>query len=606
MFKDEHRPKYTKEETPKSSEGESNFQAQIIETIKVHENEESLVYYKMQCTHVDGQVESATVRAEDFESPVWVNKLGRGEFTLSASRKDRAEFFYEIKTTSNPRLVLEYRSTGWVVRNGEPAYIHAGGAIGKDGPITDVRVNLPDHLSGYILPAPPFDSKQAIRASLAMMSLGRVGALVSLAYRAALGWTPFTVHIGGPTGSRKTTVAELLLQHFSTTTRSREGRLTLQWNSTANAVQGVSHACRDSLLVIDDLKFSRDLSTFDEVTQFQGNGLGRSRMDQDQSMKPPLRPRGALLSTGEVDGVSESSRGRTLTIELMPDDIDLSLLSAIQMRGERGLFAEAMSAFIRWLASRLNDILADFKVRTRELTPTVRGPHSRHPGIGAELIAAFEIFANFAVEVGAITHKQAARRIKRVERSIRSLIADLEEEHGESRLGRKFLDLVASVLSTGQYYLANFDELSQAPEGYEVACGWRAKPGFVYDLPPNGKKLGYISIDRGIVYLEPDATASVIQRMMTDGKDYRSLANVGRELINEQLCIVYTERTREGTTRRRATQYLTTREGSERDKKRYYHIPIKNIFGDPELGSRPAVLTAFDPEDLDTCIRSAP
>lgn len=101
-----------------------------------------------------------------------------------------------------------YSHTGWRNVVDGWLYLHAGGAVGQDGQVRDVYVELNGSLEGRTLSEPPEGEEQikAIRASLEFWKLAPETLTVPLhaaAYRAALGDTDFSEHLSGPTGKAR-------------------------------------------------------------------------------------------------------------------------------------------------------------------------------------------------------------------------------------------------------------------------------------------------------------------------------------------------------------------------------------------------------------------
>src|SRR5262249_9470141 len=129
-----------------------------------------------------------------------------------------------------------YAHTGWrTLEDGRRVYLHSGGAIGAEGVIDGVEVELPDALAHYVLPRPPAGAERAAaaRASLALVDLAPAPIAVPLlaaTYRAALGTTDFCLHFSGETGVFKTEVVALAQQHFGSGLDARH--LPASWRST--------------------------------------------------------------------------------------------------------------------------------------------------------------------------------------------------------------------------------------------------------------------------------------------------------------------------------------------------------------------------------------
>jgi hypothetical protein len=175
--------------------------------------------------------------------------------------------------------------------------------------------------------------------------------------------------------------------------------------------------------------------------------------------------------------------------------------------------------------------------------------------------------------------KQAARRLKRTTNAIKRLLEAQEEPQAETKLGRKFLDLLASAMASGQCHVTLQDQ-PYSPVGWERAAGWVTHWEFEkevsrvpsWKIPPISKNVGHVNLEEQVVCLDPEICRQIVQDMMKKQGDYRSVSKIGRELMNENLCVVHKDGNRQ-----RADQYRTTRSGG---RKRYLVIPIATLWGE--------------------------
>src|SRR5262249_49296200 len=192
-----------------------------------------------------------------------------------------------------------------------------------------------------------------------------------------LGETDFAVHLAGETGAFKSEVAALHQQHFG----AAMDRLHLPgtWSSTGNALEALAFFGKDALVVIDDFApqgNSSDVARYhaaaDRVFRAAGNHAGRSRLDSTAKLREPKPPRALILSTGEDIPRGQSIRARLLILELSKKSIESAALTEwksienaalteCQNNAQAGLFAEAMGAYVRWLAGRYDDARNQFE-----------------------------------------------------------------------------------------------------------------------------------------------------------------------------------------------------------------------------------------------------
>ena len=105
-------------------------------------------------------------------------------------------------------------------------------------------------------------------------------------------------------------------------------RLSGNWSSTDNALEGLAFVVKDAILVVDDFAPStsrndadRQHNTAERLIRGQGNHSGRGRMRADSSLRPPKPPRGLILATGE-----DVPRGHSITARLCVVDVQKGMV----------------------------------------------------------------------------------------------------------------------------------------------------------------------------------------------------------------------------------------------------------------------------------------
>src|SRR5262249_54808025 len=160
------------------------------------------------------------------------------------------------------------------------------------------------------------------------------------------------------------------------------------WGSTGNSLESVAFACKDALLTVDDFAphggaadVARLHREAERLLRAQGNSAGRQRMRADGTLRPARPPRGLILSTGEDVPRGQSLRARLLVIEVERGDLDAAALTAHQRDAAKGLYAEAMAGFVRWLAPRYEDVRGRLAAERAQLRGAAagEGQHARTP-----------------------------------------------------------------------------------------------------------------------------------------------------------------------------------------------------------------------------------
>jgi hypothetical protein len=145
------------------------------------------------------------------------------------------------------------------------------------------------------------------------------------------------------------------------------------WSSTGNSLEVMAFAAKDAVLVIDDYvpqgttaDRARLNALADRVLRAQGNRSGRARLRPDASLRRARPPRGLVISTGEEVPSGPSLRARLVVVDVQRGDVNIEQLTMAQQDAAQGVYARAMSGFIKWLAPRLDQVRKDFDSLTHE------------------------------------------------------------------------------------------------------------------------------------------------------------------------------------------------------------------------------------------------
>ncbi len=495
----------------------TNFTATIVANIVEDDGAEERRRFEIAAALGDRNC-TFQVDALTFGSMMWAAEhLGSGAVVYPGSR-DHARVAIQILSGSAPERYV-FAHTGWRTINDAEVYLHAGGALGPDGPIEGIQVVLQAPLDRFVLPDPPVGEtlRQAIRASLRLLDLGPdfIGfSLLAAIYRAALGESDLAVHLTGPTGVFKTELAALVQAHWGSGLDARH--LPGSWSSTANANEDLAFMAKDAVLVVDDFapggspmdvgRLHRDA---DRLLRAQGNRSGRARMRPDTSLRAPRPPRGLILSTGEEVPHGASLAARIVVVEVAPGDVDVERLTACQADAAAGRFAAAMAGFVKWLAGRGPD--GRLQLRTWQLDSTLVAPggHRQVARNLKSLLAGVAAFLAFAQDSGAVDVDERERFLTGAVAAFRTLDRAQLAQQTASDPVRRFLELLASALVSGRAHVAA--PSGQAPRTPE-AWGWRntgAASGGAWHA--QGSRVGWLDGDD--LYLDPAAAFAAAQAM---------------------------------------------------------------------------------------------
>jgi hypothetical protein len=524
----------------------TNFTAEISANVLEDDGANSTRHFEVMVRR-QGEEREVEIPASEFSSMDWVPKHLGAEYIVLAGmgNRDHARAATQILSKDIDETVVHVH-TGWGRYGADGAYLHGEGAIGASGAVDGISVRLPANLGSFVLPAPPtgLDLRAAVRASMQVLDLApeRISAPIFAAtYRAPLCSSDFSVALTGTTGTFKTECAALAQQHYGKEFGPRN--LPGSWSSTGNALETNAHTMKDALFVIDDfvphggptdvLRIHREA---DRLLRAQGNNSGRQRLNADGTLRPTRAPRGLVLSTGEDVPAGHSLRARMMIVEMSPDDVSVTVLTSCQKAAREGLYAAAMAGYVRWLAGQRKGMEERVRKRATEIRAEIsehsESSHRRTPDVVAQLFVGIEMFAQFALEVGAIASTEFETLRARCWTGL------LESASRQTVLQEaadpvpQFIMLLQSALSAGEAHLR--DERGQPPDGWSPeVVGWEAAQAAEMSGPPTwrprGACVGWI-IENELFLDGPSAYRSA-QRMADEaGRVGVSQGMLGRRL----------------------------------------------------------------------------
>ena len=484
----------------------TNFAARIVANIEVDDGVETKNSLEIEAA-LKNRTKVFSVPSSEFGNMNWaIEKLG-GEAIIApgAGSKDHARAAIQHLSGDMEQRTV-YTHTGWRRLGNKWFYLHGDGAIGYEGLCDSLKVNLPPNLAPFRLPEPPTGEKltDAILASLQLLNVAPLSCTVPIyasIWRALLGDSDFSVHATGVTGTFKTSVSALAMQHFGADFDARH--VPGAWSSTANANAALQFVLKDALFLIDDFvpkgsssDVERQHRDADRIFCGQGNTSGRGRLGRDgTSLRDANPPRGLTLSTGEDVPRGQSLNSRFWLVEFSPGDVDVKKLTACQAEASTGIYAQAMSAFLQWLAPRYVDVKKHLpKQIERFRTAATRShQHARTPEIVANLMVGLNCFLRFAAEVGGLSVDDAkACRAKALRALGQGAAAQTRGQAGEDS-AQRFLNLIAALLDR------------------EDACLREAATGAPSDRE-RGHCIGWTTTD-GLVLLEPESAYAAVHQL---------------------------------------------------------------------------------------------
>lgn len=390
-----------------------------------------------------------------------------------------------------PRRTI-YRFTGWKKINDEWQYLTGSGAIADGGLVDGVQVDLgPGNMSRYALPAPLSDDtlKQAVADALLLLEVcphrQHIGAvLLAAVARAPLGEAhciDFAIWLHGLTGSRKSAIAAITQAFFGNfTARS----FPANWSDSANDAEAKAHQAKDAVYVVDDFKPSvnrteadKQHSMAERLIRNTGNQAGRGRRNANMQAQATPFNRSMMLITAEDLPRGQSLLGRLLVLELSREDVDNSKLSRLQHSANSGALSGLMSAYLQWLAPRMDQQRKDLptiveQLRNGAVRDGLASSHPRAPEIFANLVAGLEPFLMFLEEIGAIDGEKSNSLLIEVEQHLQQAFSEQAAYQSEQDEVERFLQLLRACFSSGNAHIAS--RIDQGPpQSRPFAWGWR-------------------------------------------------------------------------------------------------------------------------------------
>jgi hypothetical protein len=507
----------------------SNFTAQIVKEVELDDGAEIIRSFEVEAKVAD---EKKVFRVAATQFPAvsqWVPEQIGARAVIYPGHGAEAHVRTAIQLHSGlvPRRKV-FRCVGWREIDGRMTYVHAGGAIGHEGELSDVETDLHGKLAHFRLPEPPQGPalQEAVRASLQLRQVASDDLMLPLlaaTFRAALGPCDVSPFLYGPTGCGKSELAALCQQHYGAEMHARQ--LPASWLDTPNALGELLFLGADAIVVVDDFIIKgdrRDIAALqraaERVLRGQGNGAGRARCRPDGSIRPERRPRGTVLVTGEALPGGESLLARILGIRLWgsiknrTSPVNIEQLAVAQAAAADGKLAASMAAFVQHLAS--GNRLQAARRRTDEARHrwrhAARWPHARIPDNLAQLEVGLQAFVEFAGSVGALDPTASVELLRACEIALKTLGMAQQDVLGDSDPLEQYFQTLCSGLEAGVCYIESRE--GGAPEP-PLAWGWRKHPNSFREqwLPANGERVGWI--EGNLVYLIPRASVRVVQQL---------------------------------------------------------------------------------------------
>lgn len=502
----------------------SNFTAEIASDVSRDDGTEQTRVFEVLARLAGEQHEhKGVVTAEDFDSLRWVGAILGAKAVVYPGKKEHTAVAIRLLSRNiRGRRVIAH--TGWRNDGDGWHYYHTGGAINAEG-LVDAEVELPAQLQPCQLPAPPTGSRlvevvRAVAFDLPLVAPEKITLpLIGATFAAVITEPDFSLFLVGYTNSGKSELAALAQSFFGA--RFNAKSLPGNWSSSANSLEALAHTAKDCVLVIDDFcplgsaqEQAKLHAAADRVHRAQGNHSGRLRCRTDGSVRPAKPPRGLAISTGEDLPRGESLRTRLAILPVEKDAVRWEQMTVCQRQAREGVYAEAHSAFLHWLAT--DDRLDKFIARATDEIGKLRekwlgsgaSAYKRSATTLAYLQRSWNVWLEFARACGALDDDEVTGLREAVSAALEAIGRGQDSFQAGENPATRFIELLQAALSSGRAHLAGLNG-GRPDIDYAQAFGWR-------DDEPQGDRIGWVESDD--VYLQPDAAYKLVQAMAVNGE----------------------------------------------------------------------------------------
>ncbi len=518
-----------------------DFTCKIIEEVTHDTGLEDQAFLRVEGVRNDGlKLPIVEVPSSKFYSTQanWINEFfGTSAFVYPGnSKRDnlRAAIHLYSKLDGDIPKKHVYQYVGWKKINEQWHYLSGSGAITSTGLDEAVQVDLGSgHMARYSLPAPVNNEQLKPIASLVLDLLQicpgkqQIGAaLLSSVARAPLGEcypTDFALFVHGLTGSMKSAISAIPLAFFGD---FNARRFPANFSDTDNDMESKAFQAKDSVFIIDDFKPSVSLTEASKIhakaerfIRNTGNQAGRGRRGADMQAKAAPFNRSMTIITGEDLPKGQSLLGRLLILELTRTDVDTTVLTRLQQASEQGELSLLMSAYLKWSASRMDELKKTFPksvtaLRDAAIRDRIAPSHPRAPEIFANMVAGVEIFMDFIIDSDLLTIEQSNIVLSDIEDNLKNAFNEQAAYQVEQDETVRFLELLRATFASGNAHIAS--RLKQSPPlSRPYSWGWRSNE---VDLSgekiykPMGDCIGWLCEEKRELLIEQNAAFKVVQQ----------------------------------------------------------------------------------------------
>lgn len=542
----------------------------------------------------DGQTHTLrSLSNKEFEDPVkWAGQIPLPLVFPRSHGKGKVVSAIVAVSGAVP-VVTSYGLLGWrEITPGEWAYLHAGGAIGKDGPLLGTRVEVSPRLQGFTLP-PTIPTGDDLRAAYdSVMTIAdhfphRIAYPIIAAFaRAVLGSCSTSLFLLGPPATYKSGFAALIQQAFMPSARydhlpAGAGEAA----ATGPALEQILHEVGDAVCVIDDLApdrgAARSAARAAELIRAVGNRQMKARLNRetDKGLRADKPPRAFVILTGEDQPTVQSAERRTIYVPFRHGDVAIENLIKLSTDELIAARSSLTAALAQRTAARM-PTTAWLETERAKWAKQLGKDHDLTDGmvVGrcntvAELATGMHALLELVVDAGVVERDEARRRWREAWDAFRTTL-EVQFSITEGRsLSDRFADLIRSALLNGRAHLVS-------PDGREPAnsrlFGWSTND---FGSAAKGSTIGWT--DGETIWLEPGTAFAVGE---AEGKAQDDMLAVTQRALKSKLATAHPnafEPAKDGTTPREKRESLS---GARR---RVWALPYSWLYPDDGDGDQP-------------------
>ena len=438
-----------------------NFTAKITEKIHHDDGNEVRAFFTIAGSLYNGrELPPISVPVADFNSLNWIIEKWGGDARPAPGNGLLPHLREALLMTAEgkePRVILGH--TGWRDVDGKRVFAMPINTIGSE--TTEVDLG---EMDGYCFPedlsAVPAD--EAMNCSLNFLNISRPEVtypLWAIMYSAPLCEVikhDFILWYLAHTGARKSTIQAQALCHYG---EFDYDSLPISWLA-GSTLKGIKFslsilknvvACIDNWAPGGSVHEQQQLENMAaKICHLVGDQAKQTKMDGPSMLAKTLRPRGAVISSGEQLPSGESNTARLFVVDVFPDDIDLAKIR--EHKKDRAIYSYAMAHYIQWLANGWDRISSEIEILRDGWEEKLLEGAVSHPRLSktiATLYTGIHLGTQYAMECQAI----GADLAKDIRDEGWYTLVRLSAKHAstvnDERPGNRFLEGLKTIYSQG-------------------------------------------------------------------------------------------------------------------------------------------------------------